>query len=378
MAAIDPPILTRRELGRATLARQLLLDRAAIPADEAIARLAGLQAQVTNPPYIGLWTRLRDFRHEELTRLLEQRVVVRATAMRSTIHLLTAADYLLFRPALGPALARALAAFFGARARGVDPAPLVAATRELLAERPRTFAELRPALAAIEPDRDPDALAYLIRTHVPLVQVFPGGAWGVGGNPAYAEATAWLGGVQADPAESFRALVRRYLAAFGPASARDIGAWSGLTGIAAKLAPLRPALVTFRDERGVELFDLAEAPRPTANTPAPPRFLPEYDNAILAHADRSRIIANTDRPRVFLTAGRVLGTILLDGAVAGIWKVERARRAATLVVTPFAPLAAADCAALAAEGEALIGFIAANDDTTAVRFTDPLVSVHRV
>lgn len=126
--------------------------------------------------------------------LLERRVVVRATAMRSTIHLLTAADYLLFRPALGPALTRALAAFFGQRARGLDHAPLVAATRDLLAERPRAFSELRPALAAIEPDRDPEALAYAIRAHVPLVQVFPGGAWGRGGNPAYAEATAWLGG----------------------------------------------------------------------------------------------------------------------------------------------------------------------------------------
>lgn len=191
---------------------------------------------------------------------------------------------------------------------------------------------------------------------------------GVGGTPAYAEAEGWLGSALADPAESFRALVLRYLAAFGPTSARDIGTWSGLTRLAGALAPLRPDLRTFRDERGVELFDLPDAPLPPADTPAPPRFLPEYDNLILAHADRTRVIADADRPRVFLSAARVLGTFLLDGVVAGTWKVERAPRAATLVITPFAPLPDADRDALLAEAEPLLRFIEDSAEARTVRF----------
>ncbi len=169
-------ILILRELNRATLARQLLLDRATIPVPDAVARLVGLQAQVPNPPYIGLWTRLRDFRRDDLTRLLEERRVVRAPLLRSTLHLFTAEDYALLRPALQPALTRALAAFFGRRAKGLDIARLVAAARAHLQETPRTFTELRALLSDLEPDRDPEALAYAVRTHLPLVQAPPGGA----------------------------------------------------------------------------------------------------------------------------------------------------------------------------------------------------------
>ena len=266
-----------------------------------------------------------------------------------------------------PALARALAAFFGQRAKGLDIPPLIAATRDYLRERPRTFAEVRLFLADLVPDRDPEALAYAVRTHLPLVQVFPGGAWGVGGNPAYAEAEGWLGGSFAESAASFRALVARYFAAFGPASARDFGAWSGLTGVAGALADLRPTLSTFRDERGVELFDLPEAPRPVGDTPAPPRFLPEYDNLLLAQADRGRVIADADRRRVFLSAGRVRATFLLDGLVAGTWRVERARDTATLVIEPFAPLPGVEQDSLRVEGERLIRFIADDAATTAVQ-----------
>ena len=223
--------LTLRELNRATLARQLLLGREELAASAAIERLAGLQAQVPNPPYIGLWTRLTAFRRDDLTRLLEQRAVVRATLLRSTLHLFTARDYLLLRPALQPALTRALGAFFGKRAKGLDIDRLVTAARAAVEEAPRTFTELRPLLSRIYPDRDPEALAYAVRTHLPLVQVPPGGTWGSGGSPAHALAESWLGGSLAAPEESLRALLRRYLAAFGPATVQDFQAWSGLTGM---------------------------------------------------------------------------------------------------------------------------------------------------
>jgi len=364
--------LTLRELNRATLARQYLLDRAALDVPEAIAGLVGLQAQVNNPPYIGLWTRLRDFRRGELTALMRRRAVVRGALLRSTLHLLTAEDYLLLRPAIQPALERALRSFFGAQARGLDTARLVATALPLLEERPRSFTELRAALVAIEPDRQPEALAYAVRTYLPLVQVPPGGTWGSGGSPAYALAEPWLGGVVAGPQESFRALVWRYLAAFGPATVRDLQVWSGLTGLKDAVAALRPKLCAFRDEQGRELLDLPDRPLPPADLPAPPRFLPEYDNLLLAHADRTRVIPDEYRSLIFLSAARVRATYLLDGIVRGAWKTERVRDAATLVVEPFAPLSPPDRAALADEGERLLRFIADDAATFAVRFAEPV------
>ncbi len=173
-------VLTLREHNRATLARQMLLEREAMPIPEAVGRLVGLQAQVPNPPYIGLWTRLRDFRREYLTAAMERREVVRAPLMRSTLHLMTADDYLLLRPALQPALTRALGSFFGKQVRDLDVDRLVAAAWRHLEEGPRTFAELREELSDLEPDRDPAAVAYAVRTYIPLVQVPPGGTWGSG------------------------------------------------------------------------------------------------------------------------------------------------------------------------------------------------------
>lgn len=360
--------LTLRELNRATLARQRLLERAPLTTPAAIEQLAGLQAQVNNPPYIGLWTRLHDFGRGNLTAALERREVVRGALLRSTLHLATAADYLLFWPALRPALERALRSFFGKEVRDLDLDSLVAAARDSLTERPRTFGELRAPLAALAPDRDPAALAYAVRSYLPLVQVPPGGSWGKGGSPAYALADAGLGRPLADPAESSGALVRRYLAAFGPATVRDFQTWSGLVGQQGAFDALRDGLRVLHDEQGRELFDLPDLPRPPGDTIAPVRFLPEYDNLLLAHADRARVIADAYRPLVFLSAARVRATFLIDGFVGGAWGVERAKRTATLVVEPFAPLAADIRKALADEGERLIHFIADEGTATAVRF----------
>ncbi len=333
----------------------MLLGREDVSAYEAVGRLAGLQAQVPNPPYIGLWSRLHGFGRGDLTGLIEDRRVVRSSMMRATLHLTTAEDYLLLRPAIQPALDRSLRSIAGKRLEGLDLDRLVSAAREMV-EEPRTSKELQGRLLEMESDRDPSALAYLVRMRLPLVQTPPAGTWGKGGSPRFALPEPWLGARLADLGESLRALVLRYLAAFGPAGARDFQAWSGLTGAKALLQEMRPELVEFRDEDGNELFDLPDAPLPPADTPAPPRFVPEYDNLVLSHADRRRVIADDNRKEVFLSAARVRATILMDGFVAGAWRIEKTKKSAALIVEPFAPLAPQDRDALAEEGERLLRF----------------------
>lgn len=361
-------VLTPRDLNRTLLRRQLLLERAEAPALDAVRRLVGLQAQVPNPPYTGLWTRLEGFRREDLTRLIEEQRVVRAALMRSTLHLMAAEDYPLLWPAIQPALARAMNSFFGKQARGLDVERLVAVARERLAEGPKTSAELRAVLSEVEPDRDPAALAYAVRSHLPLVQVPPGGTWRSGGSPAYA-----LVGIPAedpDPREGLRELVFRYLAAFGPATVKDFQAWSGLVRMGEAFGGFRPELRVYKDEAGNELFDLPDAPLPSGDEPAAVRFVPEYDNLVLSHADRRRILADEHRKGVFLSAARVRATFLVDGFVRGAWKVEKAGRTATLVVEPFEPLSARDREALAEEGERLIRFIEDGAEGVGIRFAN--------
>ena len=371
MVDATPRALSPRELNRATLARQMLLEREEVSPYDAVRRLVGLQAQVPNPPYIGLWTRLPGFGRGDLTGLMEERRVVRAPLMRSTLHLVAAEDYLSLWPALQPALVRALNAFFGKKARGVDVRRLVEAAREALDEVPLTMGELKRVLAEVEPDRDGDALNYAVRAHLPLVQVPPGGTWGSGAAVAYATAESRLGRPAAVSEASLRDLLFRYLAAFGPASARDFQAWSGLTGAKVLLQEMKSELDLFWDEDGNELFDLPDAPLPPADTPAPPRFVPEYDNLVLAHADRRRVIADKDRKKVFLSAARVRATVLIDGFVAGAWKLEKTREAATLVVELFAPFCAEDRDALAEEGEHLLRFATDGVPDLDVRFEEP-------
>jgi hypothetical protein len=214
-------VLTLRELNRATLARQMLLQRENISALQAVERVLGLQAQVTSPPYVGLWTRIEGFRREDLTRLMQERRVVRATLMRATLQLMSARDYLLLRPALQPALSRSMRSIAGKRLEGLDLDRLIGAAKEFFDEEPRTFADLRPLLSKLEPERDQSALAYAVRTRLPLVQVPSGGVWGYSGKAPFTTPERWLGGPPSG-SEDPRALVLRYLAAFGPATVRDI------------------------------------------------------------------------------------------------------------------------------------------------------------
>jgi hypothetical protein len=363
-------VLTLRELNRATLARQLLLERAVLPVAASIERLVGLQAQQPRSPYVGLWTRLVDFQRDDLARPIAERAVVKATLMRATLHLFTAADYLRLRPTLQPVLTHAFEAVLRQRGAQPDIPRLVAAAREYIAAQPRTFAEISTMLAELVPDGDPGAMRYAVRTHLPLVQVPVDGGWSYPGNPRFALADAWLDQpLPADGGEDhLRELIFRYLAAFGPASVTDIQTWSGLAKLKVVVDELKPDLVRYRDERGRELFDLPDMPLPAADTPAPARLLPEYDNLLLAHQNRTRVVADAHRPRVFLPGLRVAATFLVDGFVGGTWTVERVKQAATLVVTPFEPLSKADRDALADEAERLVRFVEADAQTFAVRF----------
>ena len=249
---------------------------------------------------------------------------MRLPLMRATIHLVSAADCLALRPLVQPVLDAELARHpqYAPALRDVDLAPVMAVARELLAERPRTGPQLRAALAAQFPGADGAALAFACRNRLALVQVPPRGLWGRSAAVTTTTAEAWLGR-PLDPAPSLENAVVRYLAAFGPATVADVSAWCRLTALRDVVERLRPRLRTFRDERGRELFDLPDAPRPDADTPAPPRFLPEYDNALLSHADRSRLYI--DRARLSAVSGPVQGTVLSDGFVCGVCHVEHAR-----------------------------------------------------
>ena len=361
------PLLTRAELNRATLARQLLLERETLAVPEAVARLAGLQAQVPGPPFVGLWSRLEGFAREALVGALERREVVRATAMRSTIHILTAEDYLALRRTLEPALMRALVAFNGERARRLDADRVVAAARRLVEERPRARGELIKDLGELWSDESPEAMAYLAQSRLPLVQLPGAGPWGFAQSPPYALAEAVLGRPPAEPDVGL--LLRRYLAAFGPASIRDFQAWSGLTRMKDAAQELGDGeLVVYRDEEGRELLDLPGAPRPPAATAAPVRFLPDYDNLVLSHADRTRVLPDEHRKQVLLGAGRVRATILVDGTVRGAWKLEKKRREAVVRVEAFGRLTRAARNELTQEGEALARLLAPEAESLGVAF----------
>jgi hypothetical protein len=369
-------VLSRRALNRALLERQSLLRRAPLPDGpdragrviETIEHLGGMQAQAPFPPYYGLWSRLDGFRPDDLAELLLNRAVVRIALMRGTIHLVSARDCAALRPLTQPVLDRALKALFGKQLPEVDTGAIAAAGRALVEEQPRTFSELGALLAERWPEHQPPALANTVRALVPLVQVPPRAVWGRAGQSLHTSAESWLGR-PLDPQPSLTGLVRRYLAAFGPATVADMQAWSGLTRLREPVAHLRDELRTFRDEEGRELFDLPDAPRPDAGTPAPVCLAAEFDNLVLSHADRTRVLSDADKARMFTRNGIFPGTVLLDGFVAGQWRITRARGEVTLTVEMFRDrVGARDRDAIVAEGLRMLAFSDPGSPEPAVRF----------
>ncbi|MCX4744660.1 winged helix DNA-binding domain-containing protein [Kitasatospora sp. NBC_01287] len=359
-----PAVLGRRALNRALLARQHLLAPAELTPEQLLTHLVGLQSQATDPPYYGLWCRLPDFAPEQLGGLLETRAAVRLGLQRGTIHLVTAADGLRLRPLLQPVLDQGLRGGYGKLLAGLDLAAMTERGRRLVDEAPRTFQELGALLGADHPERDPAALAQALRARLALVQVPPRGLWRTGGAAAHTTAEHWLGrplDTPADPAEQelrLDELVLRYLAAFGPATVADAQKWSGLTRLGAVFTRLRPRLTELRDEAGRTLHDLPDAPRPGPAAPAPVRLLAPFDNLLLSHADRTRVLPEEYRTRVMTQNGIVPGTLLVDGFVAGTWRVERSGDRAAAELTVFAPLAASARRAAEEEAERLLAFAA--------------------
>jgi hypothetical protein len=339
--------LTARALNRALLERQMLLRRHDLSIPAAVEKLVGMQAQVPLAPYTGLWSRLSHFDPAELSRLTEHKALVRGTLMRRTIHLVTAEDFLALRPVMQEMIERGFAGSpFAPRIDGVPMDELLAAGRALVEADPRTTTDLKRELGARWPEADPESLAYAIRFHLPLVQLPPRGLWPTRPGAGRVRVTT-LGrplARETDPG----ATVRRYLAAFGPATVADIAAWSGLTRV--REAVDRSDLRVLNDDQGRELLDVPDAPLPDPDTPAPPRFLPPFDNVLVAHKDRARIIPDPHRTRVV----RDLGTpmLLVDGFVRGTWKIAGDR----LEISPFEPLTDAEKQAVDEEGERLLAF----------------------
>jgi hypothetical protein len=363
-------VLGLRALNRALLERQMLLRHSDRSVMDAIEHLVGLQAQTPNAPYLALWSRLAEFDPNELSKHIIDRHVVRIALMRGTIHTVTARDCLELRPLFAPVLERALQGTFGKRLSGLNLKIVAAAGARLLSKEPRTFSDIGRLLAKRWPDCDPDALANVVRALVPLVQVPPRGIWGMSGLAAHVAAATWLG-KPVNTSPSIRTMIGRYLAAFGPATVRDMQSWSGLTRLAEQVELLRDELYTFVDEQGQEFFDLPDSPRPDPETIAPPRFLPVFDNVLLAHADRSRILPHAHRKTLFGTAALLEGTVLIDGFVGAKWRFAQQKERAMLQINPLRPLRKTDREALHEEGVRLLSFVAPTASIKEIKFALP-------
>jgi Winged helix DNA-binding domain len=360
--------ITRGALNRALLERQLLLRRAEMPASEAVEHLVGLQAQAPLPPYLALWSRLQGFDPHELGRMLTERKAVRITLMRGTVHLVSVPDAAMLRPLVQRAIERGHSGAFGRRMGGADLGELAAAVVESLAAGPLTARDIATQLLERGIGDDVEAIANAAKTYVPLVQLPPRGVWGASGRAIYSTFESWAGRrLRGDPSPD--ELVLRYLAAFGPATVMDAQNWSGLTKLKEVFDGLRSRLVVFADEEGAEFFDLPDAPRPEPDVPAPVRLLGEYDNVLLGHADRRRIIPQGFPWKAMLAPGRFVNNMLVDGVLRATWWIEReGKRRATLAIRPAGELSAAERDEVKAEARRTIEFAAPEAQARDVRF----------
>jgi hypothetical protein len=351
---VPPQVLDRRALNRALLARQLLLDPRRQSAAATIEHLVGMQAQAPNLPYVGLWSRLQGFRQQELSRMIADRKAVRISLMRNTIHLVTRRDALGLKPLFMPLGERGYmrGSPWGRDMRDADMTAIRRAGSEIMAERPRTIAELARLLAQRFPQHDGPAMAYGVRYMEPLVFTPPRGVWGARGLVTLTTFASWLGR-QPGPAFAIEDVARRYLAAFGPASAADMRAWSGLAAREV-FERMRPGLKVFRNEQGAELFDLPRAPRPDPEIAVPVRLLPDFDNILLGHADRTRILPPGKHLGMFSSNGLMQGSVLIDGFVRAMWVPAES----DLVIAPFEkPIPKAERQAVIEEALRLADFL---------------------
>ena len=360
-------LLTVRDLNRALLARQLLLERARLPLPRALERVGGIQAQYAPSSYIGLWSRLDGFAFDDLTRALERRRVVQGTLLRSTIHLVSAGDYWAF--ALGSRAARQEAWLRFDRKR-LSSADMESAAREVRAALAGRVGS-RDELLELARRRDPERPTHLwngLAAWVDLVRAPPSGTWERRRADLYALAAEWLGAPATTPAEGAELLLRRYLGGFGPARLADAANWAGVAVADLETAAEGLRLRTFRDEEDRELLDLPRAVLPGGEAAAPVRFLPTWDATLLVHARRTQILPEDFRPLVFATkTPQSTPTFLVDGSVAGKWRVERSKRKATLVLEPFERLPAPARRALRDEAQGLVRHMEPDAETHAVR-----------
>lgn len=358
--------MSNRAANRATLDRQLLLRRADLGVLDAVEHLVGLQAQAPFPPYTGLWTRLAEFRPHDLGDLLLDRSVVRIALMRGTVHLVSAADCLALRPLHQDMLERVVRTTYRKQLDGLEFADIAEYGRALVEEKPHSTADLGALLLQRWPDRDRQAMLNVVRSALPLVQLPPRAVWGRSGQTTVTTAQHWLDRPLCTDS-TLDDLVRRYLAAFGPASVADAQKWSGLTRLGEVFDRLRPELRTFRAESGTELFDLPDAPRPGPDADAPVRFLPDFDNVLLAYADPSRIMPAGHKSRLFTVNGIIRAALLVDGQTSGKWQIVREGSTAVLTIEPFRRLSTKDRSAVEEEGLRLLAFAEEDAEARAVR-----------
>lgn len=327
-------VLSQRELNRATLHRQMLLERRELPVLAALRRLGGLNAQHGESPDIALWSRLSRFTAVDLSSLLEHREVVRSNLMRGTLHLVASRDYPLLNPALSETLRRVFRGFFPREGRELDESRLRELALVHLTGSPLPYRELERLLSAEMGGLRHQSLSFAAKSLLPLVQV---PSVQRSGEQTWALAGEWLGRDMGSPERGLRRLLLHYLRAFGPASQQDFRQWSGLGAAQANaaLSDLGRRLIRYRDATGTVLHDLPGMAHMDPMTPAPPRLLPRWDNLLLAHQDRTRVLPERYRARVIQRDGRVLATFLLDGFVAGLWRIDMGARQATLHLEPF-------------------------------------------
>ncbi len=349
--------LSNRTLNRTLLARQLLLERTSMPIVDAVEHLGGLQAQAPIPPYLALWTRLKPYKVDALSKLIIDRSLVRMTLWRGTLHLISASDVYLMRTALQPELNKwARIVMAPAHRVEIDLDKLARITREYIDTEPRTVAEIGAYLEEHFPEAKARDLSTQAQMLVPMIQVPPRGIWGVGGVPQNVAMATWLG--RELPTEAaVPELIKRYLRAFGPATLADMQAWSRLIGLKAHAADLD--LVRYKNEDGKELLDVPDGLIVSEDVPAPARLLPAFDNVLLGHADRTRIMSEEARSRWGAVRNGVFPpTFLVDGFLRGTWNVVETKDTATLTIEPYVKTTKKDLAGVVREAKAVLKLMA--------------------